>query len=230
MTSPAVPIEPAATIVLLQDSEQGPKVLMQQRNPDAAFVGGAWVFPGGKLDPHDQDFAWLSRCDLCPESANRILDVEAHGHAYWIAAIREMVEEAGILLAEAADSALAQETQRYLQQYPSGFIDFCNARNLVLETGHLRYLSRWVTPLGNPKRYDTRFFLCPWPEGQEPTQDDHEAIDTRWVTPEQALELHRTNEWLLILPTIMTLRQISGFDSVTGLLHALGQAASAKTR
>lgn len=228
MTNQSVPIEPAATIVVLQDSPQGPKVLMQQRNPDAAFVGGAWVFPGGKLDPHDRDERWMQRCDLCPEGANRMLELDQHAHAYWIAAIRELVEEAGILVAGGANGELAQAAQMHLQQQPSGFIEFCDTHDLQLQTGQLKYLSRWITPQGNPKRYDTRFFLCPWPQGQVPRQDDHEAINTRWVTPQEALDHFEKDEWLLILPTIMTLRQISGFDSVAALLGALGQAPDRK--
>lgn len=228
MTNQVVPIEPAATVILLKDSESGPKVLMQQRNPDAAFVGGAWVFPGGKLDPHDQDMGWLDHCDLSPEPANRLLNLEQNAHAYWIAAIRELVEEAGILLAEGADSTLAQSAQRYLQQQPSGFIDFCRQHRLALETHKLKYLERWITPPDNPKRYDTRFFLCPWPEGQEARQDDHEAINTGWVTPQQALANHESEEWLMVLPTIITLRQLSGYNTVESLLASLGRAFPVK--
>lgn len=230
MTHNAVPIEPAATIVLLKDSDNGPKVLMQQRNPDAAFVGGAWVFPGGKLDPQDQNPSWLDSCDICPDSANSLLQTEEGGHAYWIAAIRETVEEAGILLADQANAALAASAQSYLHANPSGFLEFCQKKELQLDTANLRYLSHWITPQGNPKRYDTRFFLGLWPQGQEPKQDDHEAINTCWIEPELALQRHEANDWLLILPTIMTLRQLCGFASSHDLFNQLGQAPHRQPR
>ncbi|MBA54183.1 MAG: hypothetical protein CMK89_06995 [Pseudomonadales bacterium] len=230
MKNQSVPIQPAATIVLLKDSDQGPQILMQQRNPEAVFVGGAWVFPGGKLDPHDQDDGWLNFCDLEPESANRLLQLEANAHAYWIAAIRELVEEAGILLAQGASGELAASAQHFLQQSPSGFIDFCTRHQLHLQTGQLKYLSRWITPPGNPKRYDTRFFLCPWPEGQEPRQDDHEAINTGWFTPAEALAHYEQGKWELVLPTIMTLRHLAKYSSVRQLMANEGQAAKGKTR
>ena len=225
-----VAIEPAATIILLKDSRQGPKVLMQQRNPEAVFVGGAWVFPGGKLDPHDRDPAWLNYCDLEPASANAVLGLPENGHAYWIAAIRELVEEAGILLAHHADNRQARAAQSFLQQHPSDFIQFCVQNKVQLSTGGLQYLSHWITPKGNPKRYDTRFFLCRWPPGQEPRQDDHEAIATGWVTPADALARYDTGQWQLVLPTIATLRQLARYDTVDELLQNEGQAAQAKKR
>lgn len=230
MKNTDVTIEPAATIVLLKDSPQGPEILMQQRNPEAVFVGGAWVFPGGKLDPHDREAGWLDHCDLDEDSANEILGITEYGHAYWVAAIRELVEEAGILLAPGANSTLAQKAQYFLQQYPSGFIQFCQEHDLELSTGNLKYLSHWITPPGLPKRYDTRFFLCRWPEGQDPCQDDHEAIKTGWVTPADALAHHAAGDWQMVLPTIATLRQLSQYQSVDELLQYEGRAAQLKKR
>lgn len=195
---------------------------MQQRSPNAAFVGGAWVFPGGKLDSHDQDADWLNHCSLDSANANRVLQLEQNAHAYWIAAIRELVEEAGILLTEHADSGLALRAQRYLQQNPSDFLGFCKNHQLTLRTDQLRYLSRWITPEISPRRYDTRFFLGRWPEGQEPTQDNHEAINTKWVTPDQALAHHNAGEWVLVCPTIATLQQLCGFSDVESIMMELG--------
>lgn len=227
MTDSTVPIEPAATIILVKDGSDGPKVLMQQRNPEAVFVGGAWVFPGGKLDPEDYDMDWMKYCILNSAKANQLLQVPAQAHAFWVGAIRELVEEAGILLADTAQQALPAElaisAQAFLDANPHRFMEFCDTHRLTLNTSKLKYLSRWVTPQDNPKRYDTRFFLAPWPEGQEPCQDNHEAINTRWVKPEEALSLHEKGEWLLILPTIVTLRQLCGFPNRAALLKNNGQ-------
>ena len=229
----SVVIEPAATLVLLQDSAAGPQVLMQQRSHDAQFVGGAWVFPGGKLDAHDSDPHWLHHCDIGAERANRLLGTDSGALAYWVAALRESVEEAGLLLArqqgEPVNLTLAATAQHFLHQQRDGFLDFCREHNLTLCAGELRYLSRWVTPPGLPRRYDARFFLAATPAGQQPQQDDHEAINTCWVTPEQALERYRRKEWMLVLPTLVTLRQLSGYESVAAILSQLGNHIDAKT-
>ncbi len=220
-----VPIEPAATLILIRDSRNGPQILMQQRSPEAAFVGGAWVFPGGKVDPADFASDWLHHCKLDTQKANQLLELEKDAHAYWVAAIRETIEEAGILLAETACEKLAQQTQQHLQQNPDQFLRFCQQRRLQLHTAKIKYLSRWVTPEGSPKRYDTRFFLAPWPEDQPAKQDDHEAINTLWVTPQQALNHHDNGDWLLIFPTIMTLKQLCQYDSCEAILDNLGKTA-----
>lgn len=237
MTESAIPIEPAATIILLRDSAEGPQVLMQQRSPEAVFVGGAWVFPGGKLDSHDQDTRWLAHCPLDSAAADQTLGLQhtdapaaVAGFSYWIAAIRELVEEAGILLCQGADSQLAHQLQGHLRLYPSGFLGYCQHHQLQLCTEQLYYLSRWITPPGSPRRYDTRFFLGLWPQDQDPLQDDHEAINTLWVTPEQALARQQTAGWLLVLPTLMTLRQLSGYPDVATMLQELGQTAEPKNR
>lgn len=232
LTNSAVAIEPAATIILVKDGVNGPKVLMQQRNPEALFVGGAWVFPGGKLDPGDYDAAWTKHFNLNSAKADQLLQVSKQAYAYWIGAIRELVEEAGILLASNADNAsnrdnvaepLALAAQTFLASNPDRFLEFCQTRELSLDTHKLKYLSRWVTPEDNPKRYDTRFFLAPWPEGQHARQDNHEAIDTCWISPEQALAQYEKGEWQLVLPTIVTLRQLCGFPNRAALLKNNGQ-------
>ncbi len=228
---PPVPIRPAATTVLLRDGPSGLEVLMQQRNPDAVFAGGAWVFPGGKLDPQDREPAWAEHCDLCPETAARQLALTPEwARAHWIAAIRELVEEAGILLAREADHRLARSAQQHLQQTPEAFLAFCQQQGLLLDTGRIRYLSRWITPAGNPRRYDTRFFLCPWPGNQSPNQDNHEAVNTAWVTPAQALDHYHRGRWELVLPTLTTLRQLQSCADSASALDTLGQAMAGKTR
>lgn len=231
--APPSTIEAAATLILLQDSPAGPQVLMQQRSHDAHFVGGAWVFPGGKLDPLDNASEWLDHCDISADRANRMLGTDTGALAYWIAALRESVEEAGLLLArrgsEPVPLDLAAEAQRFLHHNRHGFLDFCRQHELTLDTSALRYLSRWLTPPGLPKRYDTRFFMAAAPAGQQPLQDDHEAINTCWITPEQALANFQRQDWMLVLPTIVTLRQLCGHDSTSTLLSQLGNHIDAKT-
>lgn len=233
MSEQPVIVAAAATLILVRDSTEGPQVLLQQRNPGAAFVGGAWVFPGGKVDPADCDPAWLERVDISAERANRLLGLDEGALAYWIAALRETVEEAGLLLAscrgEPVSPVVVSAAQRLLQEDPDAFLTFCQQEDLTLQTDALRYLSRWITPEGLPRRYDTRFFLAQAPAGQTPEQDTHEVVDTRWITPEQALHEVRAGRWVMVLPTIATLQQLSGYDNVATLLHRLGNPIDAKS-
>lgn len=230
--SPVI-IEPAATLALLRDSASGPQVLMQQRSLDAAFVGGAWVFPGGKLDTSDKDDNWPRLTDLEPDRANRLLGVNDGGLAYWVAALRETVEEAGLLLASRngrpVDSELARTAQQFLREHPDRFADFCHRNELTLQTSSLRYLSRWITPEGLPKRYDTRFFMAQAPADQAPLPCNHEVANTLWVTPEEALERQHRKEWFLVLPTQVTLQQLCGYTDVAQILKRLGNHIDPKS-
>ena len=233
MQDQAVTVAAAATLILLRDSADGPQVLLQQRNPGAAFVGGAWVFPGGKVDAADAAPEWQGLVDLDSARANRLLGVDDGALAYWIAALRETVEEAGLLLASCdgtpVSQAIATAAQQLLQEDASAFLAFCAEENLILQANALRYLSRWITPEGLPRRYDTRFFLARAPEQQTPEQDAHEVVDTRWITPAQALHCARHENWLMVLPTIATLQQLCGYENVATILHRLGNHIDAKS-
>lgn len=232
MSDQRVTVEAAATLILLRDAPDGPEVLLQQRNPGAAFVGGAWVFPGGKVDAADRNPAWLDQVDISAERANRLLGTDTGALAYWIAALRETVEEAGLLLAHSPDGPVPPDrvrtVQQLLQRDPDAFLGYCQQHGLVLQTDAVRYLSRWITPEGLPRRYDTRFFLAQAPADQIPEQDAHEVVNTCWIRPEQALYKVRHEGWPMVLPTIATLQQLSGYDSVATILHRLGNPIDAK--
>lgn len=227
--SDLVPIEPAATLILVRDSHEGPQVLMQQRNPNAVFVGGAWVFPGGKVDAEDSHPCWqqLAEC-LDEESACQILDLEnqsspynldqihpdeantnhqANALAYWVAALREAFEEAGLLLVkQSIHNEQREQWREQLLNQRLSWRQIIADNGLTLDLSSLRYLSRWVTPPNNPRRYDTRFFITKAPEEQEPTHEDYEAIQTCWITPKDALSAYQNKKMKLIFPTIMTLK------------------------
>ena len=215
---------------------------MQQRNPNAAFVGGAWVFPGGKLDEEDSHPQWRDLItDLSEEDAYLVLDLgeaasphnsdQIHAHeakikpavsalAYWIAALREAFEEAGMLLS--TQSLQATKLAQWREQLLAGNLtwrELITAQQIDLDTANMHYLSRWITPPNNTRRYDTRFFITVAPHDQAPSHEDYEAIQTQWLRPEQALEAHAAGEKTLIFPTLMTLKAMCGFDDCHTLLN-----------
>jgi len=179
----AVPL--AATVLLLRDTGANLEVLMITRYAEAAFAGGALVFPGGRLDPEDGAVPMLARCRAVPGA-------DAAQMALRVCAIRETYEEAGLLLARAkgreelltgrqlADlvSPLATKFGR-----PPAFGELVEAGAIELATELLVPFAHWITPTIRPRRYDTHFFLAPTPAGQVAAHDGAEAVDSVWVEP-----------------------------------------------
>lgn len=225
--------KPAATVTLVRDSAQGPEVLMMRRNLQSGFVPGAYIFPGGALDAEDDAADLRAMCDgLSDAEASRLLGVAAGGLAYWAAAIREMFEEAGVLVAYGASRELvaldgAAATARFLAHREAlnagtrGFVEIMREEGLTLAADRLVYFSHWITPVGAPRRYDTRFFVAAAPAAQEALHDNQETISTRWVRPAAALDEHRAGRFDMRLPTIRTLEEFAAFDSVDALLAAM---------
>ena len=169
---PVLVPKPAATVMLVRDTARGMEVLMLQRNFESAFVPGVHVFPGGTLDEEDESPALQAQCDGPDDAAaSRVLGVARGGLAFWIAAIRELFEEAGVLLARdaggelisLADAAQAARMRRARKDAESGALTFgamVAAEGLRLAADRLTYFSRWITPEGAVRRYDTRFFYA----------------------------------------------------------------------
>lgn len=233
----SVPVRDAATVMLLRDGEAGLEVCMLQRNLNSDFVGGAYVFPGGGVDPEDSSAELERVCQGRTDAdASRLVGVERGGLAFWVAAVRESFEEAGVLLAAHADGsvvafddpATAVRFEDHRTEVDAGrrsLAEVCDAERLTLTVGDMHYFSRWVTPLGSPRRYDTRFFVAAAPEGQEALHDDREVIGVRWLTPTEALEDHREGRITMIFPTVRTMVALERFDSAAAVLaHAAAQA------
>ena len=218
-TSQIATPRPAATILLVRDSQQGMEVLMQQRHQSAPFGAGAWVFPGGKLEPQDRLACWQQQTDLSPSCAQRQLVTATDARAFYLAAIRETLEEAGVLIAHQASAALAQQGQQFLRQQPDQFFAFCRQHQIQLATSRLLYFSRWVTPEHFPLRFDTRFFLASWPADQVVVQDDGEVFKSQWVSPQSALDNWRQGQWSLLPPTYHSLQKLLAFADAQELLH-----------
>lgn len=233
---------PAATVIVVRDRPGSTyEVLMLLRNLKSDFVGGAYVFPGGGVDPHDSSDEAASRCrDLDDARASSLLGLDQGGLSYWIACARELFEEAGLLLATREDggqidmadlavTARFESHRRDVNDGTSRFIDVLARERLVLDTSAMCYFAHWITPVGPPRRYDTRFFVAAAPLDQVPVHDDKELVANTWVTPTEALEKHRRGEMQLILPTIKNLEAIERFGSSAALLDAARSATAVPT-
>lgn len=221
--------QPAATVTLVRDAPRGIEVLMLQRSLSLAFMPGAHVFPGGALDTSDDAPALRALCvGLDDAAASRALGLERGGLAYWIAAIREAFEEAGILLAYDAgggivslDSDTAERYRPHRQALDEGhgdFAEFALAEGLRLAADRLHYFGHWITPLGAPRRYDTRFFLAIAPECQEVWHDNRETVAHVWVRPQEALDLSAREAMHLRFPTRKTLERFAACSTAADLI------------
>lgn len=220
---------PAATLVLLRDAHGHFEVLMLRRAEQAEFAGGAYVFPGGAVDAADRDPALAALCrGLDDAHASRALGLPDGGLAYWVAAIRECFEEAGLLLAyDATGAPLAIDgargaglaaARRALIAGRLAFPAFLRDARLALAADRIAYLDRWITQAGRPRRFDTRFFVARAPDRQVAEHDGAELMHHAWVAPAAALERHRRGELSLLYPTIKTLEALARFRGVDDVL------------
>ena len=203
-----VPLRDAATVMLVRDAPAGAQgdadpggleVFMLRRNLQSDFVGGAYVFPGGGVDDHDRHRRLESICRGRDDAdASERLGIEAGGLAYWVAAIRESFEEAGVLLAYGCDGEMIRldqpevaarfvEHRRAVDRGERRLVDVCADEQLQLAVDGIHYFSHWITPEGAPRRYDTRFFVARAPRRRCRVHDDHEVIANLWVRPADAL-------------------------------------------
>ncbi len=225
------PPRPASTVVVVRDGSDGPEVFLMQRTLAASFMAGVHVFPGGAVDPADHDPSH----GLDDQAFSRMLGLERGGAAYVVAAIRECFEEAGLLLARTADGSharlpAAEQTQSLRQQLSRGTLSLGQLlaeRGCTLAPDDLAYLSHWITPVGTPKRFDTRFFIAVAPSGQEGSHDDEETIASLWIRPADALQRAANGEMKLAHATQSTLRELQRFASVAAMMD---WAASPRSR
>jgi 8-oxo-dGTP pyrophosphatase MutT (NUDIX family) len=227
-------VRDAATVVLVRDAAgaDGIEVFMLRRNLRSDFVGGAWVFPGGAVDDHDRhgdlDAVCRGRDDA---DASRQLGIDRGGLAFWVAAIRESFEEAGILLARTAEGRMVDFTdpavddrfrahRRAVDRGDRRLLDVCRDEGLQLAVDALVYFAHWITPEGPVRRYDTRFFIAAPPGGQVPLHDDREVVAHCWIRPADALARHRAGHFDLITPTLRTLMTLERFASADDALDA----------
>jgi 8-oxo-dGTP pyrophosphatase MutT (NUDIX family) len=225
----------AATIMIVRDLAGGMQVLMLRRNSQSVWVGGAYLFPGGGVDPLDRGEEIAPYCRGRDDSeASRLLGIESGGRGFFVAAVRECFEEAGILLATAGDASLSfgdqptadrfTEHRRRLNAGETTLAEICAAENLVLDLDRVGYFSHWITPEGAPRRYDTRFFVAVVPESQEALHDDSEVVASVWLEPADALARHKVGELDIMFPTMKNLEAIGRFRTASELTAAAAAA------
>ena len=227
-------LRPAATVMLIRDIENGEfEVFMLQRTLNAAFAGGMYVFPGGRVDELDGIEELEQLCDgLDDKHASGLLQIPSGGLAYWVAAIRECFEEAGVLLARNSQTKqlVAFDEPAIIQRFDEArlkihdsslsVIDLCLSENLSLVTESIHYVSHWITPVGEARRFDTRFFVARAPESQEPLHDSQETIASLWVQPQDALDKLARGELAMFPPTSENLKFLANFKTTDEVLAA----------
>ncbi len=217
----------AATVLLLRDStdpDTGIEVFMVRRVVQSEFMPDIYVFPGGSASPEDRLVEQAP--DICMAVAPTAADPEgrtALGSGLRAAAIRELFEEANVLLAyqEGTLLALSEETTERFQAYrqalnerTGSLLNLARTEHLMLATDFLAYFAHWITPEDFPKRFDTHFFLATAPVKQEALYDKLETSAGVWISPKQALAQSAQGRFPLAFPTFHQLRDLSAFSSV----------------
>ncbi len=217
----AHPPRAAATLVVVRDGDEGIEVLLCRRAERGDHNSGAWVFPGGIVDAGDRDaHRWCHGLD--DREASRRLGLSSGGLDFYVAAVRECFEECGLLYAVRAGHTFIDTTSTVdawrgpLHRGERHIGDLCDEAGVVLAVDRLIYLSHWLTPLGRPKRFDTRFFIASVPPAQSASPDGTEMLEQRWFRPADVLR--RSAELKLMTPTQKTLEQIVDFTTVAALL------------
>jgi len=226
---------PSATIVLVREGASDPEILMVRRRAGDAF-GDSYTFPGGVVDADESDAHCFCR-GLTMECADQELDLVSGGLDYYSAAVRELFEETGILLArnsagnwayadEVESKSLLRVLRKQLDDGALTWSDLLRTHDLCVACDALRYFSFWETPVRLPKRWTARFFLAQAPPGQEAEHDGNELTDSCWMTAAEVLASEENGSMTLPFPTVVNLRNIAQYNTVASLLSW----ASAQTK
>jgi len=222
-----VPIQPAATVMTVRDGDDGVEVFILKRTVAAAFAGGMYVYPGGKVDDADGAAAIEPFCDgLTDEVASARLGIERGGLSYWVAAVRECFEESRILLALDADGAMADvpEAERHaVHEAELSMVELCERHGLTLDLSTTEYAAHWITPIGEKRRFDTRFFVTQVPADQSGSHDDKETTASLWVRPGEALAMVEAGGLMMLPPTIATMKFLADHDTAGACVAAAAE-------
>ncbi|MEA3300007.1 MAG: NUDIX domain-containing protein [Pseudomonadota bacterium] len=215
--APTVPeLIPSATVLVARDGPDGIQVLAVVRSQGVSFAPGALAFPGGVVDPGD----WTLAQGLGQGRAQ-----EGEIEPYRLAAIRELFEETGLLLAEGVELMDGEHLARCREPLLRGELDFAG---LLADLGlrpaldSLAHVAHWITPRSFPRRFTTHFFLAPAPPGQEPRHEAGELTAAFWMNPGEAIEWHRSGRHRLMLPTLHSCGRLARFATVAEAMAGMG--------
>ena len=217
----------ASTVIIMRpaiDDKHGPfEVLMVERHPSSSFVPDCYVFPGGVIDEEDCTDESASFCRGLdrPKAFEILRDMPSEPMALraWVAAVRETYEETGLLFsADAPNPVTLAAGRRQLLDGEASFTDILKKGKWTLALDRLLYFAHWITPELSPYRYDVRFFVTVAPQDQEATHDGIELTGNTWITPRHALAEYEQDRFNMVLPTIMTLRDLDRFDSIEAVM------------
>jgi 8-oxo-dGTP pyrophosphatase MutT (NUDIX family) len=226
----------AATVIMVRPPFE---VYLTRRSARSAFAPDAFVFPGGTIDAQDASGAARARTVglepkrlekefraavpvelTCDEPAVDLIAAAA----LYVAAVRELFEEAGVLLARTAGGVTVDETfadwksiageRVHVRDGRLSFAYFLKAHDWYADANALTLFSHWITPRSEPRRYNTHFFFAVAPPGQSALADAFETHDGLWIAPSLALDRHRAGTMHLVYPTIKHLARLTAFDSV----------------
>ena len=233
-----MPAKPAATIALLRDSPSKMEVLLLKRDRNARFVPGAYVFPGGRVDPTDWTKKTLASVDgLTTETAAArlgLVGTSPPAIAYYIAALREAFEETGILVGvgpnaqappTAAENVEVEVLRKGLMEGSVSFNEVLENLSCRIDGSSIEYLAHWITPEREPRRFDTRFFAVRVQADAEPIFDPREMTEALWLSPKEALSRNQGGTLPMIFPTIDTLQRLADYITVGDALRGIGDTS-----
>ena len=237
---PKTPVEPkpAASVVLVRDSPPGSpeplEVYMIRRNRNMRFLGGYYAFPGGKVDVADGTRETLARCHGLDGPAAEGLFTGHEGTpalAFWVTAVRELLEESGVLLgcdkdgyplvpAASSTSHAIERCRKALMAGEAPFSELMTREGWYCDLRPLRYLCHFITPTSSPIRFTARFFLCPMPVGQEPRLFTEETSEGFWIFPGEGYRRFLAGEMKMAEPGEYGLGYLAQFASLAELMTA----------
>lgn len=224
MSDPVQP-QPSSTVVLARPGTSSPEVFMVRRHARTAF-GNAYAFPGGVVEASDHAVHhFCSGIDA--RAADTYLGVDGEGLSYYSAAIRELFEESGVLLADVG--RLGEElapARDALNEGVDDWASFVTRNRLELCCDALHYISHWVTPPSRARRYSTRFFLAVLPNRQQARHCGRELVDSCWSTADAMLDAAREGSRELHFPTLKTLETVARHRTIDELLDWAAQCVS----
>ncbi len=210
---------PAATTVVLRDGAHGLEVLLLRRHDDTPSAAGAFVFPGGGVSVADERMKTLMNGSISAEALELRLGT-SDAAAYLGAALRELFEEAGLLItAEHVDAEQLARWRSGVLDGTQNFYDIFSQFGAERGPERLVYFAHWRTPEQRTRRFDTRFFALRAPDEQVASCDGYETVEHRWVRPADALQAYERGEWKFLLPTRTILAELAGAENVEAILE-----------